>query len=84
MLPPFQTQRTLGELRRVYQESQKSGEYLYVGAMTTKWEIAAVWEFFETFGKEANAGIVYASPGRLNASGHTREELEECFEATIW
>jgi hypothetical protein len=83
-LPPFQTQQTLRELQRLYAESIQRNEYLYIAPMTTKWEIAAVWEFFNAVGRSANAGVVYAAPGRLNASGHTRDDLGECFEASLW
>jgi hypothetical protein len=83
-VPAFQPDQVLRVLRTSYEEAVKRGRYLYISPLTTKWEILAVWLFFREIGPDALAAVLYSAPGRLNASGHTRDELGECLVTKVW
>jgi len=74
-LPAFRPLEVADFLRAKYDGLRNEGRYMYIAPMTTKWEVVALPLFFARLPVDAAAGIVYASPGRLNASGHTRDEL---------
>jgi len=82
-LPAFDPDGALRLIESKYLEATSRGEYLYVAPMTTKWEVLAVWQFMRSKKLDANAGIVYAVPGRLNAAGHTWDDLGECLVADV-
>lgn len=84
MLPAFEPGKVETLLTQEYEEAKSGNEYLYIAPMTTKWEIVAAWRFMDRLGPEGQAGLVYVVPGRLNASGHTRDDLGECLVATVW
>lgn len=83
MLPAFDPDGVLATLEALYQQSISAGEYVYIAPMTTKWELIAVWRFMTAHGPSAPAGVLYSAPGRLNASGHTRE-IGDCLVSTLW
>lgn len=82
--PAFRPDLITQFLHAQYKAALSAGDYLYIAPMTTKWEIIAVCDFFAEIGiDEADAAILYSAPGRLNASGHTRDELGECLFAPL-
>jgi hypothetical protein len=82
VLGAFDVEATVQFLEEVYEQCQERKEYMYIAPFTTKWELLSVWEFFNRC-KERQAGIAYAAPGRLNASGHTLDRLGEVVVAEV-
>lgn len=82
ILPAFDPSRVSAWLDDLHKESIAEDRYLYVAPLASKWEVAAVWRFFET--RTVAGSIVYASPGRLNASGHTLDDLGEVLLSEVW
>lgn len=80
----FSPNEVVNMLRNAYEEALSRQQHLYVCPLTTKWEILAVWLFFREVGANARAGVLYAAPGRLNAAGHTRDELGDVLVARAW
>jgi hypothetical protein len=83
-LPAFQPDAVASYIESEYRNASDANIYLYLAPMTTKWEVIAVWEFFRRAKATPGAAVVYSAPGRLNASGHTRDEPGECLVATVY
>ena len=73
VLNAFDIDAVVQALEEEYAACKASTRHLFIAPMTTKWETIATWEFFRRQGMDADASVVYASPGRFNVSGRTRE-----------
>ena len=76
-----------GVVRLLADEVERSGNrggHVFVAPMTTKWEIVGVWRYFDGVGDSVSACVLYAAPGRLNASGRTLDEFGDCVMCSLW
>jgi hypothetical protein len=79
----FAPDRVLELIQTQYREAEARSQYLLIAPLTTKWEVLATWAFFQ-LPETPRAAVVYAAPGRLNATGHTLDHMGDCFVATVW
>lgn len=83
VLNAFDIDAVVQALEDEYAACRVSRRHLFIAPMTTKWEAIATWEFFRRKGMDADSSIVYASPGRFNVSGRTRETWGDILVADV-